>query len=293
MRLFTLYQDAIRLLQQDPDIENAELDARLLVQHVTGFGRTELFLHGDRPVGREETDRLQRLLHRRLRREPLQYILGSCEFWTRTFLVSPAVLIPRPETEFFLEHVLSTLRKDPVAGPVVDLCTGSGVIAVILALELGLPVTGVDISLDALEIADRNVRLHGLDDRVSLVGGDLLSWCRPGAGLGCIVSNPPYIKADDIRTLQPEVRDWEPLLALSGGERGLDIIERIIRDSAGLLLPGGWLFMEIGADQGGSVVELVAATAPGAFAEVRVLTDWAGRPRVLQARKTKNMTGNG
>ncbi len=293
MRLSTLYQDAIRELRQDPDIENPELDARLLVQHVTGLGRTELFLQGDRPVGREESDRLRQLLHRRLRREPLQYILGSCEFWSRTFLVSPAVLIPRPETEFLLEHVLSTLRKAPVAGPVVDLCTGSGVIAVILSLEIGLPVTGVDISLDALAMARRNICLHGVEDRVSLVGGDLLSWCRPGAGIGCIVSNPPYVKADDIQTLQPEVRDWEPLLALSGGERGLDIIERIIRDGAGLLVPGGWLFLEIGADQGESVMELVAATAPGGFEEVRVLADWAGRPRVLQARKTKNMTGNG
>ncbi|WP_456473548.1 peptide chain release factor N(5)-glutamine methyltransferase [Desulfolithobacter sp.] len=285
MRLSTLYQDAIRELRQDPDIENPELDARLLVQHVTGLGRTELFLQGDRPVSREESDRLQQLLHRRLRREPLQYLLGSCEFWSRTFLVSPAVLIPRPETEFLLEHALSTLRKAPLAGPVVDLCTGSGVIAVILALELGLPVIGVDISLDALVMARKNVLLHDLSDRISLVGGDLLSWCRPGTGLGCIVSNPPYVKDDDIQTLQPEVRDWEPLLALSGGERGLDIIERIILEGADRLAPDGWLFLEIGADQGGSVLDLLDTAAPNRFVEVRVVKDWADRPRVLQARK--------
>ncbi|MCI5131756.1 MAG: peptide chain release factor N(5)-glutamine methyltransferase [Candidatus Electrothrix sp. EH2] len=269
-------------------IEDSPLEAELLLRHCLGVSRSRLFLLRDQPVAPETEQRFRELLGRRCLREPLQYILGSCEFWSLEFSVSPAVLIPRPETEFLLEHCLSTLQQhENNSGQpqcILDLCTGSGVIAVVLAKEFPLSkIIAGDFSQQALAAARKNISRHNLEKQIHLLCADLLTAfpCTPLFDL--IVSNPPYIKAGDITELAPEVRDWEPHSALSGGKSGLDSIARICRDALPLLQSGGWLFMEIGADIGPEAEQVFFKS--GGYENIKVVPDWAGRPRVVQARR--------
>ncbi len=268
------------------EIEDSALEAELLLRHCLDVSRTKLFLLHDQPVDKKIERRFQEFLQRRCQREPLQYIMGNCEFWSLEFLVSPAVLIPRPETEFLLDHCFSTLQQNNAKQPqcVLDLCTGSGVIATVLAKEFPQSrVIASDFSQDALGVARQNIVHHKLADQVQLVRADLLSSfpCAPIFDL--IVTNPPYIKALDIPELEPEVRDWEPHLALSGGKNGLNSITRICQDALPLLQPGGWLFMEIGSDIGKETEQVFLEA--GGYEQVKVVNDWAGLPRVLQARR--------
>ncbi len=265
-------------------IEQAALEAELLLRHCLDLSRSDLFLRFHEPVSPQLEQRFRRLLRRRLAREPLQYITGSCEFWSLDFIVNPAVLIPRPETEFLLEQVLTCLSAEQDGNMVfLDLCTGSGCIATVLAREFRrAAVIAVDLSLEALQVARDNVSRHGAADRVALVCGDLMTCFGPGAGFDCIVTNPPYVLAGELASLQPEVRDWEPHLALSGGENGLGCIGRICTQAATRLRPGGWLFMEIGADIEAPVLETFRSC--GRYEDIQVLPDLAGLPRVLQAR---------
>ena len=267
-------------------MEDSLVEAELLLRHCLGLSRSGLFLRQQEQMPPEQAARLRTLLERRCQREPLQHIIGSCEFWGMEFLVSPAVLIPRPETEFLLEHVLSTLAKErSCPQQALDLCAGSGVIAAALAKELpAAAVTAADCSSDALAVAQANLRRHRLERRVRLLCADLLSAFRPEPLFDLVVSNPPYIKEEDIPGLQPEVRGWEPHLALSGGPSGMEIIERICVQAAPLLRPGGWLFMEIGADIAAETE--AALRRAGVYEQVKVLPDWAGRPRVAQARRS-------
>ncbi|WP_339136988.1 MAG: peptide chain release factor N(5)-glutamine methyltransferase [Candidatus Electrothrix sp. GW3-4] len=269
-------------------LEDSALEAELLLRHCLDISRSKLFLLHDQSVEQKTEYRFRELLQRRCQREPLQYIIGSCEFWSLEFFVSPAVLIPRPETEFLLEHCFATLLHNAATGQqpqrILDLCTGSGAIAVVLAKKFPQSrVIASDFSQEALRVANKNISCHKLDDRIHLLRADLLTAfsCTPLFDL--IVTNPPYVKADDILTLEPEVRDWEPHLALSGGKRGLDSIARICQDTLPLLQPGGWLFMEIGADIRQEVEQVFLKN--GGYEQVRVVDDWAGRPRVLQARR--------
>nr|MDU9042936.1 peptide chain release factor N(5)-glutamine methyltransferase [Candidatus Electrothrix aestuarii] len=268
-------------------LEDSALEAELLLRHCLGdISRSKLFLLHDQPVEQETERRFQELLQRRCQREPLQYIIGNCEFWSLEFLVSPAVLIPRPETEFLLDHSLSTLQQHSDKRPqrILDLCTGSGAIAVVLAKEFPQSeIIASDFSQEALGIAGKNISFHNLDERIHLLRADLLTafTCTPSFDL--IITNPPYVKAGDIAELEPEVRDWEPHLALSGGNTGLDSIARISRDALPLLQPGGWLFMEIGSDIGQETEQVFLEA--GGYDQVKVVDDWAGRPRVLQARR--------
>ncbi|MGR0481065.1 MAG: peptide chain release factor N(5)-glutamine methyltransferase [Candidatus Electronema sp. V4] len=265
-------------------VEDSALEAELLLRHCLSVSRSGLFLRQHEEMPPEQAAQLHALLARRCQREPLQHIIGSCEFWGMDFLVSPAVLIPRPETEFLLEHVFSTLNKENfLTRQALDLCTGSGVIAAVLAKELPeADVTASDCSLAALAVAQANLRRHRLENRVHLLCADLLAAFRSAPLFDLIVSNPPYIRAGDIPLLQPEVRDWEPHLALSGGPSGMEIIELICAQAAWLLRPGGWLFMEIGADIAAETE--AALRREGIYKQVKVLPDWAGRPRVAQGR---------
>jgi release factor glutamine methyltransferase len=268
-------------------IEQAGLEAQLLLQACLHVSRSDLFLLHDQPAKPVQEQRFFVLLSRRCKREPLQYILGSCEFWSLEFYVTPAVLIPRPETEFLLEHVFATLagdhgRTEPV-GKILDLCTGSGVIAVVLGHELDHTViTAVDRSCDALAVARRNIACHSLAARINLVCADLLTSFKVDQMFDLIVTNPPYVLAGDLPGLEPEVRDWEPELALSGGRTGMDVIDRICQDCCCHLKPGGWLFMEIGADIREQVLSVFGSA--GRYEQVKVVQDWSGRPRVLQAK---------
>ncbi|MBW2328168.1 MAG: peptide chain release factor N(5)-glutamine methyltransferase [Deltaproteobacteria bacterium] len=266
-------------------VEDSRLEAELLLRDCLGVSRSRLFLLHDQQVKPKLEQRFQEIMVRRCRREPLQYILGSCEFWSLDFHVAPAVLIPRPETEFLLEHVFSTLgfERDIAELKILDLCTGSGVVGVVLAMEFDhVTVTAVDYSPDALAVALENIAKHGLEERISLLCADLLTGFRPNQVFDVIVSNPPYVKACDLPGLEPEVRDWEPELALFGGETGMDVINRICEEAFHHLKPGGWLFMEIGADIGDQVEHIFVVS--NRYEQVSVMQDWAGRPRVLQAK---------
>lgn len=283
MNLHQLLNEAAATLAQ-AEVEESRLEAELLLRHCLGLSRSGLFLRQHEALVPEQAAQFQALLARRCLREPLQQIIGSCEFWGMEFLVSPAVLIPRPETEFLLSHVIATLAAaQQCPQHVLDLCTGSGVIAAVLAKELpAAEVTAADCSWAALAVAQENLRCHGLECRVRLLCADLLAAFRLAPLFDLIVSNPPYIKAGDIPYLQPEVRDWEPHLALSGGPSGMDLVELICTTAAARLRPQGWLFMEIGADLGAATEH--ALVAAGEYEEIRILPDWAGRPRVAQAR---------
>lgn len=280
MRIDTLLAAATRQLEL-AGIEEAALDARLLLQHLTAMSRSDLVLHGNAVLAPPMVAQYQDLIKRRARRIPLQYLTGVQEFWSLDFAVSPAVLIPRPETEFLLEQVLATCVQGSISSA-LDMCTGSGVIAVVLAKELDCAVTAVDLSQEALGVAAGNVVRHAVSDRVTLVCGDLFAALNPGRKFDLIVSNPPYVVDAHIDRLEPEVALAEPRLALSGGRSGLEIIERIALGAQQFLRPGGWLFVEIGADQREAVQHLFN-TSSQTYRDVKVIDDWAGRPRVVRA----------
>lgn len=286
MRVFELVRQAIGELA-GVGIEEGDTDVQLLLGHCLGKSRTELFLAADEDISDHDLKNFQNLLQRRKMREPLAYILGEREFWSLPFTVSPAVLIPRPETEFLLEQALAAVhRKNLPEGRILDLCCGSGVIAVVLALELGRKVTAVDISSSALRVARENCLRHGVGEKVNLIQADLLGAFSPHPSFSLVVSNPPYVSRLEVQQgLEPEVALYEPHLALDGGERGLDVIQRIRDGLPGCMLPGGEVFIEIGADQGPEVQRLFAGI-PGAAARynnVEILKDYAGRDRVLHA----------
>lgn len=263
-------------------IAEAVLDARLLLQHLTGLTRSQLLLRGTLVLDERTKKRYRHLVEQRRQRIPLQYLTGSQEFWSMEFAVSPAVLIPRPETEFLLEQVLAVYGKEPVTRA-LDMCTGSGVIAVVLAKELKCPVVAVDISEEALQVAAMNFSKHLAADQILPVCSDLFAALAGQRQFDLIVSNPPYIADQQIDLLEPEVCRAEPRLALAGGPDGIRCIRRIAAEALTFLRPGGWLFLEIGADQK-ATVEGLFQTLCRHYTEVRVIDDWAGRPRVLQAR---------
>lgn len=281
-----LAQAALQL--EKAGVDDASIDARLLFQHLAKMTRAQLILHEDQIVDPQLGDRFKRLVDRRSRRIPLQYLTGFQEFWSLDFIVSPSVLIPRPETEFLLEQVLATCAASGRVNKALDMCTGSGIIAVVLEKELACPVVAVDISEPALAVAAENLRRHHASDRVLLVCSDLFTAIAPNQKFDLIVSNPPYIVDDQLDALEPEVKDAEPRLALSGGVTGLRIIEQLASTAEHFLRPGGWIFLEIGADQKDDVIALFTALER-AYDDVEVLDDLAGRPRVLQARYAPRM----
>jgi len=281
MRINTLLAEATARLTA-AGIIDAALDARLLLQHLVGLSRSQMILRAGQPMDEATSARYRELIARRCQRIPLQHLTGCQEFWSLDFAVSPAVLIPRPETEFLLEQVLAECRESKVASA-LDLCTGSGVIAVVLARELGCAVVAADISEVALRMARENSARHMTADLVLPVCCDLFTALNCGRPFDLIVSNPPYVAEEEIDRLEPEVGRAEPRLALSGGPGGMRCIERIAGEACRHLCPGGWIFLEIGADQGEKAARLFRSTVPG-YGQVRVIDDLAGRPRVLRAR---------
>lgn len=283
VELSRLLTDASKILQQ-AKVENPELDAELLLQHVTGFTRTHIFLYPEQEITRQQQDTFNDCLKKRCQRIPLHYITGSREFWSLDFHVCPDVLIPRPETEFLLSHLFATCPALASDAYVLDMCTGSGIIAIVCAKELGCKTLGVDLSQNALAIAQKNIDRHSLQNRVSLICSNLFTALRRQRQYDVIVSNPPYIVDDQILRLDPEVAAHEPRMALAGGADGLDFVRDIAKSTPDFLTPGGHLFVEIGADQGQAVSEIFSAKA--AYINIQIVEDWSGRPRVLQAQVT-------
>ncbi len=285
------------LLLEGAGIETARLDAECLLAHVLGCPRWRVVVEPRRRLTQDEFGRYLTLLQRRELREPLAYLLGRREFWSLGFVVSPGVLIPRSETETLVEAALAAFRQGQLPSPashprppvVVDLCTGAGAIAIALARELpDTSILATDISRRALRVARANTETHGVADRVTLLRGDLwqaVTGQGPANGADLVVSNPPYVPAQVLPTLMPEVQ-WEPRQALDGGPDGLRFHREIIAEAPLHLRPGGFLLLEIGADQAQAVSALVQAR--DTFEEPRVLPDLAGRDRVVVARRRDN-----
>jgi len=304
------------LLLEAAGIETARLDAECLAAHALGWPRWQVILTPRRRLTPEEFGRYLGLLGRRERREPLAYVLGMREFWSLNLAVSPGVLVPRPETETLVEATLAVWREmtagaghepratshEPRAasrelraesrGPrgerptIVELCTGSGAVAIALATEIPTArILATDVSWRALRVARANALAHAVAGRVAFLRGNLwqaVNGQAPAGSVDLVVANPPYVPTRDVARLMPEIQ-WEPRLALDGGADGLRVQRDIIATSPERIRPGGFLLLEIGADQAEAILALLGKM--GRFETGRIFRDLAGRPRVIAARR--------
>ena len=262
-------------------LENARLQAELLLAAVLGVKRLDLYLQFERPLHRSEVDRYREYVRQRLRRVPVQYITGVAAFRHLELAVTPAVLIPRPETEVLVEVALELL---PEGGRVLDLCCGSGAVALSLAHEAAAAqVAAADVSAAALAAAKGNGLRCGLAERVEWHCGDLFAPLGRAAPFDLIAANPPYVRRGDLAQLAPEVRDYEPQLALDGGEDGLAYHRRIAQEAADFMRPGGYLLLEVGDGQSAAVADLLTRSERLTVVEVR--PDLNQIPRVVVAQR--------
>jgi release factor glutamine methyltransferase len=259
----------------------ASRDAELLLLHVLQISRATLIAYPDRELLSDQQALYESLIRRRLQHEPIQYIIGQQEFYGLNFHVTPAVLIPRPETEHLVEAVLKLLPPNQPL-KIADVGTGSGAIAIALAVHLPhATITALDISLDALAIAAANAREHAVADRIRFLQSDLLGAVRADEeAFDAIVSNPPYIPETDRGSLHPQVRDHEPATALFAGETGLDIYRRLIPQAHNALKPNGLVALEIGHGQQIALTELLSGWQSVSFVE-----DLQQIPRIALARR--------
>jgi release factor glutamine methyltransferase len=261
-------------LLEEARVAAPRLTAEVLLMHAIGCERSWLYAHSGDELREVSWIHYGRYLHERLQGKPTQYITGHQEFYGRAFRVTPDVLIPRPETEHLVEAALAHANA---ASRIVDVGTGSGAIAVTLALETSARVFAAEISLAALRVASENARALGA--KLDFVACDLSGAFAAGA-FDLVVSNPPYVPALDQTTIQREVRDYEPPVALYGGDDGLDFYRRLVPEARRLLKPGGWLMMELGY----AVVDAVRAMLAD-WRDVEIGSDLAGLPRVVMARR--------
>jgi len=265
------------------NVPSPRMNAELLLMFTLGCDRAYLFAHPERELSVAEQIRYDQALAERARGVPAQYITGHQEFWGMDFVVTPAVLIPRPETEHVIETVLQLESAGRSARTrslrIVDAGTGSGCIALVLAKQFPqADIHATDISSDALEIARANAARHQLDGRIQFHETDLLQGLEPNA-FDFVVSNPPYVGESEEDQVQLEVRKFEPHLAVFAGPTGLEVIERLISEARGTFKPGGWLVMEISGTIAGGVGRLLAG-----WSDVRITNDLQGIPRVISAR---------
>ena len=273
MTIQTALVQGTKLLEEGR-IGAPRLTAEVLLACALRRERAYLYAHPEEELREVAWIHYGRYLHERLNGKPTQYITGRQEFYGREFRVTRDVLIPRPETEHLVEAALTRIRAGDV---VLDIGTGSGAIAVTLALETGARVLATDISLAALCVARSNAQR--LSARVAFVACDLAA-CIADRTIDVLVSNPPYVPASDQASIQREVRDWEPHVALFAGPTGLAIYERLIVEARRVLRPGGWLLLELGYNS----VEPVRAMLQSGWGELTVAQDLAGLPRLLAAR---------
>jgi release factor glutamine methyltransferase len=257
-------------------VDAPRLTAEVLLAHVLRVGRVRLYVDLDRPLEKGELAAFRALIERRMAGEPTQYLTGVREFYNRPFKVDPRVLIPRPETELLVEAALHALPRD-APGRALDVCTGSGCIAISLAAERPqATVLATELSADACALARENAQALEVADRVTVLQGDLFAPLPPDARFQVVVSNPPYNDTGEIQTLSPEVRR-EPHLALDGGPDGLVLLRRVVEGARRFLEPGGLLALEIGETQGAAVKELLQAAG---YEDARVEKDLERRDRL-------------
>lgn len=259
-------------------LDSPRLDAEVLLAHCLGQERIQLYVDFDKPMAAEELAAYRALVRRRLQHEPVAYIIGQREFWSAGLWVDTSVLVPRPETELLVEL---TLGLPPLGGrdtTVADIGTGSGAVAIALALERpAWEVHATELSAQALAVTERNAARHEV--RLTLHQGDLLAPLDPALPLDLVVSNPPYIPTAELEGLPPDVRRWEPALALDGGPQGMDVYGRLIPQAAARLQEHGHLLLEVGgAAQAEAVARLM--TDHGLRAAT-IHPDLAGVPRVV------------
>ncbi len=263
-------------------VESPRLQIELLLSHVLKLPRLRLYLNFERTLADAELNTLRELVKRRAAREPLQHLVGSTSFCGLEMAVSRDVLIPRPETELLAEHALKFLAS--VAKPTaLDFGTGSGCLAVMLAVQCPLATLhALDISEAALALARQNAARHQVAGRVTFLQGDGFAALANGARFDLIVSNPPYIASAEIETLEPEVRDFDPRLALDGGADGLDFYRCLAAGAADFLTPGGKLMLEFGDGQAEPVEKIISAQN---WIVEAVVADYSGRNRMIIARR--------
>jgi len=263
--------------------KSARLDAELLLGEALGLDRIKLIVEAERPLADDELSRYRDLIKRRRASEPIAYILGRREFFALPMRVDRRVLIPRPDTEILVETALHGTRDQHLYGRMLDLCTGSGCVAIAFAKERPTwRVTAVDLSPDAAAVARENVQRAGVVHNVAVLEGDLFATLPEGAQFELITANPPYIPSDEIAGLDADVRDFEPRLALDGGADGLDITRRLVGTAARYLSPGGLLALEGGFDQAPAVEELLQGAG---FSQIVRSKDLAGVERVVSGRR--------
>ena len=278
MTVHTALQQGVRILE-DAGIAVPRLTAEVLLGHAMHVERAYFFAHPEQELREVEWLHYGRYLHERLGGKPTQYITGHQEFWGMDFIVSPAVLIPRPETEHLIETVLPVARTLETP-KIVDVGTGSGCIALVLAKELpNAEIDAIEISAEALEIARANAARHQLEARVRFLQQDLLEDFAAN-GFDLVVSNPPYVGKSEEDEVQLEVRKFEPRNAVFAGQTGLEIIERLIPQAMTVLKSGGYLVMEISGTIAGAVEALL-----GGWDERRMIRDLQSIPRVVSVRK--------
>jgi release factor glutamine methyltransferase len=263
-------------------VSDARIEAELLLMHALGIQRADLYARLAEPLPSAVGDKFEALVERRLRHEPAAYILGRHEFYGIELCVDSRVLIPRPETELLVETALVFVERrfgEGQPSSIVDVGTGSGAIAIVLALHLPRArIYAADASSGAIDVAGVNCTRHGVNGRVELLLGDLLDPLSRSVDL--IVANLPYVKDADIPQLMPEIRDFEPVAALAGGADGLDKVRLLLAQSKGHLLPRGAVMLEIGLGQAEEAVSIAARHFPQS--KVDLLKDFAGIERVLR-----------
>ena len=268
-------------------IDSPRATAEILLAHAIGSKRIDLYLHYDQPLNSDELNCFKALIKRRINREPVAYIVGHKEFWSIDLEVNRNVLIPRPETECLVEKALESLAadSDPENKSILELGTGSGAVIIALASENSQhSYLGTDISSDAIEVARRNARRHGLDAKIRFMVANWFAPLDKKAGIfDLIVSNPPYIKTQDLKRLQPEIHVYEPVAALDGAKDGLRCLRHIIQCAYLYLKPTGALLLEIGHDQQAPLKQIIDAC--GQYEDVQFYRDYSGYDRIVSMRK--------
>lgn len=260
-------------------IQNPRLDAEVLLANRMNVDRSALLLHWDKEVDPAVVEGFNQDIQRRMKREPVAYIIGKKEFMGLDFVVNQWVLIPRPDTEVLVETTLDILKSNPKYEKVLEIGVGSGAIAVSLAKYADhIQVTAVDVDEKALQVAKENAKLHGVKDRIVFIESDCFEKLPEGIRYDCIASNPPYINKKDMESLDKDVKGFEPHLALFGGEDGLEFYRRITKEARGYLKKDGLLIFEIGFDQGEDVKKIMEING---YRDVQVNKDLAGLDRVV------------